>query len=305
MVANRVPTMDGRSCLTPLLSVRGGIAGDFTITKLADDHFMMFGSGMAERYHQRFFQMVDRPETVSFESLTDSHCGFNLAGPNASEILSRLTDADLSNEALRFMRSVKTEVAGCEALLLRVSFTGDLGYEIYMREEDQLAVYEALLETGADFGIRPVGGRALLSLRVEKGYGSWGREYSPEYWPQEVGLDRLIKLDKEEDFLGKQAYLELKDKAPREVLVPLSVETPHNADAVGGEPIFAPDGTAVGRVSSGAYGHSVGQSLALGFVKAEYAKPGAELSIAILGLPHKARLLEAPAFDPKGERLRG
>ncbi|RED45785.1 GcvT family protein [Aestuariispira insulae] len=305
IVANRVPGVDGRSCLTPLLSVRGGIAGDFTITKLADDHFMMFGSGMAERYHQRFFQMVEKPESVTFESLTESHCGFNLAGPNAREILSRLTEGeDLSNEGLRFMRSRPMKVAGCDALVLRVSFTGDLGYEIYMKEEDQVAVYQAILEAGQDLGIRPVGGRALLSLRVEKGYGSWGREYSPEYWPQEVGLDGLIKLDKEENFLGKQAYLALKDKAPREKLVSLSVETPFNADAVGGEPIFALDGTPVGRVSSGAFGHTVGTSLALGFVKTAHLKPGAEFDIAILGKPHRAKLLETPLFDPKGERLR-
>jgi dimethylglycine dehydrogenase len=186
---------------------------------------------------------------------------------------------------------------------LRVSFTGDLGWEIYVDESRQLALYDALFATGADLGVRPVGGRSLLSLRVEKGYGSWGREYSPEYWPQEVGLDRLIKLDKP-DFLGRGAYLKLKDTPPRERLVTFEVETT-TADAVGGEPIFTPDGEPVGRVSSGAYGHSVGASIALGFVKTAHAAPGAEFDIAILGLPHRARLLAAPPFDPKGERLRG
>ena len=168
---------------------------------------------------------------------------------------------------------------------------------------EQVALYDALLETGKDLGVRPVGGRSLLSLRVEKGYGSWGREYSPEYWPQEVGLDRLIKLDKPE-FLGRDAYIALKDKAPREKLMVFEVETPHNADAVGGEPIFDLEGNPVGRVSSGAYGHSVGKSIALGFVKTEHATPGSQFNIAILGLDHKATLLEAAPFDPKGERLR-
>ena len=168
--------------------------------------------------------------------------------------------------------------------------------------EHQLALYEALLEAGKTFGARPVGGRALLSLRVEKGYGSWSREYSPEYWPQEVGLDRLIKLDKPE-FLGREAYLAIKDNPPREKLVVLKVET-DNADANGGEPVFLTDGTPVGRVSSGAYGHSVGASIALCFIKSENAVAGTEVDVAILGTPHRAVILEKPPFDAKGERLR-
>jgi len=139
-------------------------------------------------------------------------------------------------------------------------------------------------------------------LRVEKGYGSWSREYSPEYWPQEVGLERLIKLDKPE-FLGREAYLEIKDKPPREKLVVARVET-SDADANGGEPVFLADGTPVGRVSSGAFGHSVGASIALCFINTDHAVAGTELDIAILGTPHRAVILEKPPFDAKGERLR-
>ncbi|MCB1385866.1 MAG: FAD-dependent oxidoreductase [Nitratireductor sp.] len=304
VVANRVPAEPGRSCLTPLLGVRGGIAGDFTITMLGEDHYYMVGSGMAERYHQRFFNAVERPETVSFRSLTADRAGFNVAGPKARELLQRLTNEDLSNHAWQFMRSRRLRVAGVEAIGLRVSFTGDLGWELYCAEADQLALYDALLQAGGDLGAIPVGSRSLLSLRVEKGYGSWGREYSPEYWPQEVGLDRLIKDDKP-DFLGRDAWLRLKEKAPREKLVVFEVETPHNADAAGGEPVFDLAGKPVGRVSSGAYGHSVGKSLALGFVRADLAEAGAEFDIAILGLPHRAKLLAEPPFDPQGARLRG
>jgi dimethylglycine dehydrogenase len=302
IVANKVPTEVGRSCLTPLLGVRGGIAGDFTITKLDDDHFLIVGSGMAERYHLRFFNMVPKPAGVTMQSLTDRWAGFNVAGPRSRELIQRLTNEDLSNENFRFMRSRRITVAGIDAVALRVSFTGDLGWEIYVDEAKQLDLYDALLETGADLGVRPVGGRSLLSLRVEKGYGSWGREYSPEYWPQEVGLDRLIKLDKP-DFLGRAAYLKLKDKPPREKLVTFEIRTT-TADANGGEPIFTPDGEPVGRVSSGAFGHSVGASIALGFVKTAHAIPGAEFDIAILGIPHRATLLGAPTFDPEGARLR-
>jgi dimethylglycine dehydrogenase len=200
------------------------------------------------------------------------------------------------------MRNQRIKVAGIDAVAIRVSFSGDLGWEIYVPLEHQLALYDALLEAGRELGARPVGGRALLSLRVEKGYGSWSREYSPEYWPQEVGLDRLIKLDKPE-FLGREAYLAIKDNPPREKLVVVQVDT-SDADASGGEPVFLTDGTPVGRVSSGAFGHSVGASIALCFIKTEHAVADTELDVAILGIPHRAVILEKPPFDAKGERLR-
>jgi dimethylglycine dehydrogenase len=302
LVANHVPTGIGRSCLTPMIGLRGGIAGDFTITKLDEDDFLMIGSGIAERYHQRYFDMVARDNSVSFESFTEAWGGFNVAGPNARRLLEQLTDANLSNEAFRFMRNQRIRVAGIDAVAIRVSFSGDLGWEIYVPLQHQLALYDALLDKGAAFGARPVGGRALLSLRVEKGYGSWSREYSPEYWPQEVGLDRLIKLDKPE-FLGRDAYLAIKDNPAREKLVVVQIgET--QSDANGGEPVFLTDGTPVGRVSSGAYGHSVGASIALCFIVADSAAAGTELDIAILGIPHRAVILQKPPFDAAGERLR-
>jgi dimethylglycine dehydrogenase len=302
VVANHVPTEIGCSCLTPMLGVRGGIAGDFTITKLAENDFLMIGSGIAERYHQRYFNSVIRPQTVIFKSLTEAWGGFNVAGPNSRQLLQSLTDTDLSDEAFKFMRNQAIRIAGIDARAMRVSFSGDLGWEIYVSIEHQAQLYDALLDAGKDLGVRPVGGRALLSLRVEKGYGSWSREYSPEYWPQEVGLDRLIKLDKAE-FLGREAYLAIKDKSPREKLVVAEVDAT-NADASGGEPVFLTDGTPVGRVSSGAYGHSVGASLALCFVKTDHATAGTQIDIAILGIPHRAKILERPPFDPQGTRLR-
>ncbi len=302
IIANHVPKEVGRSCLTPMLGVRGGIAGDFTVTKLGDDHFWIFGSGMAESYHQRFWEMVPMPDGVTLESRTEDWCGFSIAGPNSREMLQRMTNADLSNEAFRFMRSQKLKLAGIEGLAMRVSFTGDLGWEIYVPTEHQEALFDALLDEGKSFGIRLIGGRSLLSLRLEKGYGSWGREYSPEYWPHEVGLERLIKMDKPE-FLGRDVWAELSEKTPREKLVMLSIDVT-TADAHGGEPIFTKDGTPVGRVSSGAYGHTVKQSLALCFIKTEYVTPGAEFDVAVLGLEHHARLLDKPPFDPDGQKLR-
>jgi len=301
--ANNMPKSIGRSCLTPLIGVRGGIAGDFTVTRTGDDEFWIIGSGMAERYHKRFFNMLPLPEGTTFTSFTDEMCGFNVAGPQSRDMLQRMTNTSLATEDFPFMRSKKIELAGVECLALRVSFTGDLGWEIHCATEDQTRLYSALIEAGKEFGAGPVGGRALMSLRVEKGYGSWSREYSPEYWPQEVGLAGLCKMDKE--FLHKAAVAEVMQSAPREQLVLLHVSedetTASNADATGGEPIFK-DGKGVGRVTSGTYGYTVGMSLALGYVKD--AAPGDEVDVMILGKTHKAVILHEPPFDPKGAKLR-
>jgi dimethylglycine dehydrogenase len=302
--ANNMPKAIGRSCLTPLISKRGGIAGDFTVTRVAEDEFWVIGSGMAERYHKRFFKQVPLPEGTSFESHTEAMCGFNVAGPKSREILQRLTNTSLANEDFPFMRSAKIELAGVELLALRVSFTGDLGWELHCKTEDQARLYDALLEAGKEFGAGPVGSRALMSMRVEKGYGSWSREYSPEYWPHEVGLDRLCKFEK--DFLNKDAAQKVLENPAREQLVLLHLDeadvTASNADATGGEPIFK-DGEGIGRVTSGTYGYTVGMSLALGYVK--NAQPGDEVEVMVLGQPHKATILHEPPFDAAGKVLRG
>lgn len=216
LLANRIPAQAGRSCLAPLIGRRGGIAGDFTVTCLGEGDYFMVGSGMAERYHKRFFDAVPLPEGTTWESVTEAMAGFNIAGPMARDLLARLTNADLSNAAFPFMRSQRIEVAGVDCIALRVSFTGDLGWELHCAEADQGRLYTALLDAGKPIGAGPVGSRALMSLRVEKGYGSWGRGYSPEYWPQETGLGGLVKLDKH--FLNRDACAEVMARPAREVL---------------------------------------------------------------------------------------
>jgi len=301
--ANRMPKAVGRSCLTPLIGMRGGIAGDATVTRLAEDEFWVISSGMAERYHKRFFDAVPLPEGTVFESLTEAVCGFNVAGPRSRELLQRLTNASLATEDFPFMRSARIEIAGVDCVALRVSFTGDLGWELHCATEDQARLYAALIDAGRSMRAGPVGSRALMSLRLEKGYGSWSREYSPEYRPQEAGLAGLCKMDK--DFLNKAALEAVIGEAPRERLVMLALDetdvTASNADATGGEPIFM-DGVGVGRVTSGAYGYSVGMSLALGYVSG--AEPGDAVEVMVLGQPHRARILSEPPFDPEGARLR-
>ncbi|QFT80762.1 4-methylaminobutanoate oxidase (formaldehyde-forming) [Roseovarius sp. THAF27] len=304
--ANRMPKSVGRSCLTPLIGVRGGIAGDATVTRVAEDEFWVVSSGMAERYHKRFFDMVPLPEGTTFESKTEAMCGFNVAGPKSREMLQRLTNESLATEDFPFMRSKMIDIAGVHCLALRVSFTGDLGWELHCKTEDQEKLYQALLDAGKEFNAGPVGARALMSMRVEKGYGSWSREYSPEYFPHEVGFKPLCKMDK--DFLNKSAAEKAMAEPTREelVLIHIDEEDTHasNADATGGEPIRDANGKPVGRVTSGTYGYTVGMSLALGYVRSGTVKPGDDVQVMVLGRPHKARILHEPPFDPKGEKLR-
>ena len=301
--ANKMPTEVGRSCLTPLISVRGGLAGDFTVTLLEKDEYWILGSGMAERYHKRFFNAVKLPKGVTFESRTDAFCGFNVAGPKSREILQRLTNSSLETKEFPFMRSKSIELAGIQVVAMRVSFTGDLGWEVHCKTEDQRALYIALLETAKEYEAGPVGSRALMSMRIEKGYGSWSREYSPEYWPHEQGMERLCNMDK--NFLNKLALKEVLAKEPREKMVLLHLDhdgvSASNADATGGEPIFK-NGKGVGRVTSGTYGYTVDMSLALAMLKD--INPGDRVDVMVLGRPHKATVLPEPPFDPKGERLR-
>ena len=298
--ANRMPKNIGRSCLTPLIGKRGGIAGDFTVTHLEKDKFLIIGSGMAERYHSRYFKSVPLPGNVSFESITEKMCGFNVAGPKSREMLSRLSNADFSTELFPFMTAKRINLLGLSVIAVRVSFTGDLGWELYCDTVDQVELYNSLVTIAKELNGGPIGSRALMSLRIEKGYGSWSREYSPEYWPQEVGLSKLIKLDK--DFLNKEAYIKIKDKKPREMLRIIEVVDAKIADATGGEPIFSMDGAPIGRVTSGAYCAGVGKSLALVFIKSSIKD--VEMHVMILGKPHLAKLLDEPPFDPKGLKLR-
>lgn len=301
LFANKIPTLKGRSCLTPLLGERGGMVGDFTLTCVDDEHYRIFGSGLAQDYHRRYFQKIPLPSSVTFTNLTEAWCGFSVAGPKARALLQGISNYDFSNENFPFMRSASLSLSGIEVFALRVSFTGDLGWEIYCKSEDQPALYELLLAQSS-CNVRPIGSRALMSLRLEKGYGSWGREFSAEYWPHEVGYERLVKLDKGE-FLGKAAYEAVLAKNPREKLVGLIFENTEH-DAWGSEPIFSKEGLSIGRVTSGGYSYSQNLSIALAMIKTEYAQAGNRVKVAILGKETEAEIWAQPVFDPEGHRAR-
>lgn len=301
--ANKIPKNVGGSCLSPIIGKMGGIAADATITKLSEDSFWIVSSGAAEGFQQRFYNLVKLGNGTEFISKSEDYCGFNVAGPKSRELLQRLSNKDLSNEAWPFFKSGNLTIAGVECLALRVSFTGDLGWELYCDKHNQLELYKLLIENASQIGGGPVGSRALMSLRLEKGYGSWGREYSPEYWPHEVGLERLIA--NKPNFINKNEVESVLALPAREQLVVLKLNEADvrksNADALGGEPIFK-DGYGIGRVTSGGYGYSVNMSLALGFVKG--IESGEEVDVMVLGKPHKAIVLSEPPFDPESSILR-
>jgi dimethylglycine dehydrogenase len=183
----------------------------------------------------------------------------------------------------------------------RISFTGELGYEIWVPADGELVLYDALLGAGTDLGLAHFGARALHSLRLEKSFGTWAREYRPLYTPGEAGVERFVDWSKPE-FVGRAAALRDRSEGPKRRLVTLSVDA-LDADASGDEPVWH-DGKVVGWVTSGGYGHCVGQSIALAYIPAALARAGAEFAVEIIGERRRALLVERALYDPHGERMR-
>ncbi len=301
VMTNTMPRT-GRLVLTPMLNHQGRIIGDFTIAKAAENRFMMWGSSQAQVYHMRWFEgVLPKDGSVRIDALGMRMIGLSIAGPRSREVLQRLTDDDVSNASFRFMDYREMDIAGIRAKVNRISYTGDLGYEICVAPEYQLRLYTAIMAAGEDQGIRNFGMRALLCLRLEKHFGTWYREFRPIYGPFEAGLERFVRLDKA-DFIGREAALREQAEGPKRRRVFMEVDAT-DADVLGDEPIWV-DGKVVGWVTSGGYGHGVGQSLAQGYIPSELVRPGLALEIEILGERRPARLQDAPPFDPEGLRMR-
>jgi dimethylglycine dehydrogenase len=305
MLANRIPRI-GRMALTPMLNPRGKLIGDFTLARASADRFFLFGSGVAENYHMRWFEKhLPADGSVAIRALGLDLVGLTIAGPMARAVLAKLTDDDVSPGAFRFLDfRPSMEVGMAPAMVGRVSFTGDLGYEIWVRPEFHVAAFDALWEAGREFGMKPFGSRALLSLAREKGFGSWAREFRPIYGPFEAGLDRFVALDKG-DFIGRDAAAAEKASGPARKRVGFTVDA-GDADAIGDEAVWK-DGEVVGWITSGGYCHHAGASYATGYVPAERLSPDAAQAtweIEILGERRRARLQFEPLFDPAGARAR-
>jgi dimethylglycine dehydrogenase len=261
----------------------------------------MIGSGVAEVFHMRWFERIGIPAGVSVRPLPGALTGFMLAGPRSRELLQRLVRDDLSNAAFRFFAVREMAVGMVPAIVARASYTGDLGYEVWTTPDFQMALHEALVEAGQDLGLRHFGNRALMSLRLEKGYGAFLREFRPDYTPVESGLDRFVAYDKP-GFVGREAALRDRDTPPTRRLVPLVVDT--DVEVVGYESILKA-GAPVGQVTSGGYAHWAGKSMAMGYVAAEHAVDGAEFDIQIFEQVRRARIAMTPLFDANGGRQRG
>jgi len=300
LLANTLPGF-GRMRLAPMLSPSGKLLGDLSVARLANDRFWLVGSYYLQEWHQRWFNDHLPASGVRIDNLSESWLGFSLSGPRSREILARLTRADVDNTALPFLGVAAMDVGVTQAIVARVSLTGELGYEINVPAVQQRALWNALLEAGADFGIKPIGMRAQDSLRLEKGYGVWSLEFAQSYTPAMAGLDRFIAFDKGE-FIGRQAALEERARGPTQRLVLLAVDSP-DADVTGFEPVLH-DGKVIGFVTSGAYGHHVRQSLALAYVDAAIAARPVPLEVDVIGEARAATILAEPPYDPRGARLR-
>jgi dimethylglycine dehydrogenase len=302
MLAGRLPSI-GSMALAPMLNEAGKLIGDFTVANMDGDEFLLIGSGVAEDYHMRWFEEhLPEDGSVVLGALGLGLVGLSVAGPKARAVLQKLTHHDLSNDAFPFMSIREMELGMVPAIVGRVSYTGDLGYEIWMRPEYQRSLFEVLLQAGAEFAIRLFGLRALNALRLEKGFGSWSREYRPLYGPMEAGLGRFIALKKEMNFIGKLGAIEEKLAGGSLRLVTLAVDA-RGADVLGDEPISI-HGAVVGWVTSGGFAHASGVSVAMGYVPKEFATTREGWQIEVLGEMLAAHLITEPLFDPDGRRMR-
>ena len=300
VLAGRMPAQ-GRIALSPMLNARGRLIGDFTVGKLGPERFMVWGSGPAETYHMRWFLKEAQQLDVRIEPCGQKLQGLSVAGPLARDLLQGLTGHDLSTAAFPFLSVARMDLGPIPALVGRITFTGDLGYEIWVAPEYQRGLFDLLVEAGKPHGIGHFGGRALNSMRLEKSFGTWAREYRPIYGPFEAGLGRFIDL-KKNDFIGREAAAAEKASGGTRSLVVFAVEAV-DADAIGDEPVWH-DGKVVGWITSGGYAHHTKTSVALGYVPVALAGETTGFEIEIIGERRTARRLAEPLFDPSGSRMR-
>ena len=309
IVANHLPKV-GRLALTPILTPAGKLAADLTVGRLADDRFVLFGSGSMPAITMRLFLQHLPDGVVEVTDLSEHLLGWSISGPDARELLSRLTDEDVSNHGMRFRDLREMTVGGVPVIAARLSFTGELGYELYCTADHHEALRSAVMEAGRagdrNLDVTPFGGRAFMSLRLEKGFGVWNLEYRPDFTPAEAGMGPFVKVDKAAAFIGREAARAEVERGPTRRLVTLVLDA-DDADAIHDEPIFH-GGECVGFVTSGGYAHHTGNSVALGYVPDHLADGSAGddgFEVEILGQMRPARLQREPLYDPAGERMRG
>ncbi|QMU59748.1 MAG: FAD-dependent oxidoreductase [Boseongicola sp.] len=300
VMAGRIPK-PGRLSLTPMLSPKGRLLGDFTVSCLDEERFQLTASYGSQDDHLRWFE-AHCDDGVSVQNISDQRTGFQIAGPSARKVLAKVADADVSNEAFRFLDVRQMTVGMVSCIVQRVSYTGDLGYEIFCDPIDQRHLWDVLWDAGQEFEMRPFGMRAMMSLRLDRFFGSWQREFSPDYTAAETGLDRFISFKKSDNFIGREPALTERQSPPDRKLVAFKVDA-DDSDVFGYEPIWIGD-EVVGFCTSGGYSHWTKTSIAFGFLPVDLAEIAEGAEIEILGERRAATVLHAPLFDPDGDRLR-
>jgi len=299
IMAGRIPK-PGRLSLTPMLSPKGRLWGDFTVSCLNDETFQLTASYGAQAVHMRWFGMNEAPG-VRVENISDRLTGFQIAGPKARDVLAACTRDQVADMGFMDVRRATLGMVDC--LVQRVSYTGDLGFEIYCDPMAQRALWQVLWSEGQSHGMRPFGMRAMMSLRLDRFFGSWLNEFSPDYTPGETGMNRFIAWSKNADFIGRAAAEAENATGAARRLVAFEVDA-LDADVNGYEPVWI-EGAVRGFCTSGGYSHHAGKSIALALIPTDQARDGLPAEIEILGDRRPARLIPSPLFDVAGTRLRG
>ncbi len=300
LTCNTLPRV-GRIGLDYYLTPTGRVEGEMTVTRLADDHFYLVSAAVGELKDREFFE-THLPDGLdaTLTTVSQDYGVLAVAGPRSRDLLARCTDADLSNEAFRWLTAQEIEVCGVSLRALRVGFVGELGWELHVPIDGMLAVYDGLWAAGADLGVVDVGHHAVNSLRVEKGYRI-SRDMTHDVDPVEAGVGMFVKRDKG-DFVGREALLE-RDARPRKWASAYLQVDCDVAECTGGEGVFR-DGRPVGLTSSGGHGYTTDAVYAFAFVSPDDAEPGTELEVMVFGDLYPARVLGEAAYDPANERLR-
>jgi dimethylglycine dehydrogenase len=300
LCANRLPAL-GRIALTQMCRPGGGIECDLTITRVEPERFYVVSAAATELHDHAWLEWhLPGNGSVELRNDTERYGVLTLAGPRSRELLQLLVEEDVSREAFPFFRARHLEVAGMPTLTLRISYVGELGFELHHPAEHGARLYDRLREAGEPLGLADFGYRALDSLRLEKAYRLWGADMSADWTPLEAGLERFVAFDKG-DFVGREALERQRSEGIRRTLACLTVET-DEADPHGNEPVRAA-GTPVGYVAAGGYGHVVEQSIALAYLPVERAEQGTRLTVDILGEPRPAVVVPQPIYDPENLRL--
>ncbi|RAZ92972.1 glycine cleavage system protein T [Mesorhizobium hawassense] len=298
LLACRLPK-PGRAKLAPMLGSDGRLKGDLTVLNWGGEYWIM-GSYYLREFHMRWFE-AHLPDDVTVTDISDAMSGFLVTGPNARKIVERTTHQDISAKAFPFMACGTFDIGMVRARVSRLSIAGELGFEINCPATLHASLRETLLAAGEDLGLAEIGYYALNSLRLEKSFGIWSREFTQGYTPGETGLDRFIAFDKG-DFIGREAALKEREGDVSRRIVTLEVDAV-DADASGFEPVWS-KGRRVGFVTSGGYGYTLGKSVALALLDDDFAGEGTELSVHIVGVERPARVIAASPYDAHGNAMR-